>query len=126
MSDVSARDELQQWVDEVPRCVATAIRDEWLISADLARRVLAEMGEAEWKLRWKAAVELADQRTAEGDALRAELAKARYVIERIRALHNAAGARLEGFPKATEQVIYCTYCQEAAPCTTIKILNGGD
>lgn len=55
-----------------------------------------------------------------------KLAKARNVIERIRALHNAAGARLEGFPKATEQVIYCTYCQEAAPCTTIKILNGGD
>lgn len=48
------------------------------------------------------------------------------IIERARALHNSDGERWEGFPRADRLVRYCTGCQEAAPCTHTRILEGGD
>ncbi|WKW86326.1 hypothetical protein SEA_BUDSKI_47 [Gordonia phage Budski] len=51
------------------------------------------------------------------------------LIARIRTLkewHNADGVRWEGFPRADKRVVYCTYCQQPAPCETVRLLGDGD
>lgn len=45
-------------------------------------------------------------------------------IKAVREMHNADGVRWVGFPRADEQVAYCTYCQERSPCGTIRTLDG--
>lgn len=38
----------------------------------------------------------------------------------VLALHNADGKRWEGFPRADRRVTYCTHCQLAAPCPSVR------
>lgn len=52
-----------------------------------------------------------------------ENAELRTRIQAVRDMHNANGVRWVGFPRADEQVTYCTYCQERSPCTTIRTLD---
>lgn len=47
-------------------------------------------------------------------------------LEKIKALHNDDGGRWTGFPRADRFEKYCTGCQEAAPCTHMRIINGGE
>ena len=53
-----------------------------------------------------------------------ELESAEKRIQAVREMHDADGVRWVGFPRADEQVTYCTYCQERSPCTTIRTLDG--
>ncbi|MDJ0454388.1 hypothetical protein [Gordonia amicalis] len=55
---------------------------------------------------------------------RAERDAALATLQQVRDLHNADGFRWEGFPRADRRVVYCTYCQQAAPCETACILGG--
>ena len=41
----------------------------------------------------------------------------------VLALHNADGKRWEGFPRADRRVTYCTHCQLAAPCPSVRAVS---
>ena len=74
---MTTRDELRQWVDDIPDGVLTPSLHK-TINAVFARRVLAEMDEAKdeaqrWKERWQEAVRHADEAFAERDAALAKL-----------------------------------------------------
>ena len=56
-------------------------------------------------------------------ALVAEVRELRAKVERVRELHNADGERMTGSPRATGWEDYCTHCQRAAPCPTVRALD---
>ena len=43
-------------------------------------------------------------------------------VRDVLALHDAAGERWEGFPRADRLVAYCTRDGEAAPCATVRAI----
>ena len=47
----------------------------------------------------------------------------REAVAPVLALHNADGKRWEGFPRADRRVTYCTHCQLAAPCPTVRAVS---
>ena len=64
-----------------------------------------------------------DKRFATVLALIAEVRELRAKVERVRELHNADGERMTGSPRATGWEDYCTHCQRAAPCPTVRALD---
>lgn len=44
-------------------------------------------------------------------------------LRTIRGMHNAAGERWVGFPRADRLEAYCTNCGQSAPCSTARVIT---